>query len=166
MDRAKKTGKDYRKYQTIWAAEMTAADKRLKPWRKKAEKINKRYLAERSGSQTNTVGGDTRLNLFYSNVSTLQSMLYGSVPKIDVSRRYADSADDVARVAAETMERLLNADVAENGREYDTVLRSTLQDRLLGGLGCAKVRYSVVTHKNPETGEEEMLRESAPADYF
>jgi len=157
---------DPRKEQNIWAAEMQAATKRLKPWRKKAEKINKRFLAERTGNSTESLGGDTRLNLFYSNVSTLQSMLYGSVPKIDVSRRYADSSDDTARVAAETMERLLNADVAENGHEYDTVLRSTLQDRLLGGLGCAKIRYQLKTKIDPETGEEEMISEAAPADYF
>tara|TARA_R110002126_G_scaffold77226_5_gene192620 strand:- start:4154 stop:6148 length:1995 start_codon:yes stop_codon:yes gene_type:complete len=109
-------------------------------------------------------------------------MLYGSTPRIDVSRRYAQPKDDVGRVAAEMMERLLNLDVAENGAEIDAVFRSTLQDRLLTGLGCAKVRYEVETENvpliNPEDGmpildetgeplmEEKLVSETAPTEYY
>jgi len=155
-----------RKQQTQWASEIDAALKRLRSWQVQAEKINKRYLSERVNDTTGTIGGDTRINLFYSNVSTLEAMLYGSVPKIDVSRRYHDASDDAARVAAEVMERLLNSDLATNGKEYDTVLRSTLQDRLLSGLGSARVRYTVETQVNPQTGQEEMTNETAPIDYY
>jgi len=74
-------------------------------------------------------------------------MLYGSVPKIDVSRRYADANDDKSRVAAEIMQRLLNEDVQVNGKEIDNVLRSALQDRFTAGLGTAKVRYTYQTEQ-------------------
>jgi hypothetical protein len=125
-----------------------------------------------------------RINLFHSNVTTLMSMLYGNVPQVDVSRRYADADDDVGRVAAEMMERLLNNDISENGEEINAVLRSTLQDRLLPGLGCARVRYEaefeqveveVAVQKEgaeqPETvfemqTEERLVFEDAPCDYY
>jgi hypothetical protein len=108
-------------------------------------------------------------------------MLYGNTPKIDVSRRYAQPNDDTGRVAATIMERLLNIDVAENGAEIDAVLRSTLQDRLLCGLGCAKVRYTMESEQVPvlnaigapimdEEGEpvleEKMVSEDAPIEYY
>jgi hypothetical protein len=49
------------------------------------------------------------LNLFTANTQTLESLLFGKTPQVDVERKYADSADDIARVAAEILERLLNA---------------------------------------------------------
>ena len=48
----------------------------------------------------------SRLNLFYSNTKTLMSMLYGNLPKVDVSRRYADSADEAASANSHTHRRL------------------------------------------------------------
>jgi hypothetical protein len=71
------------------------------------------------------------------------------------------------------MERLLNNDIESNGEEVTCVLRATLQDRLLPGLGCARVRYEVETEQvsaQTETGEaiteEKMVWEDAPIDYF
>ena len=92
--------------------------------------------------------------------------MYGNLPKVDVSRAFNDQADDVARVAAMAMQRLLENDIAENGLEYNTVLRSTLLDRLLPGLGCARIRYTFDEGVNPETQQPEATNERAPADYF
>lgn len=169
----------------FWSEEITASEKARRNWHKQGDKIVKRYLDARKDTMENAQHISTvpfRLNLFYSNVTSLTSMLYGNLPKVDVSRRYDDSLDDVGRVAAEIMERLLNMDIAENGEEYNTVLRSTLQDRLLPGLGCARLRYEVetettqaeVTRVDEETGEttiemideERVVSESAPIDYF
>ena len=145
-----------------WDTQLEAAKKRIAKWAKKAERINKRYLAEkdRANQTTGYAGGTAQLNLFYANVSTLESMLYGSVPKIDVSRKYADAADDVSRVAAETMQRLLNTDMDDNFQDYDSILRSVLQDRLLAGLGVARVRYDV------ESNDDGSITEEAPIDYY
>ena len=135
------SGEQYKFY----ADEIAASEEMLQKWQKRATKIVDIYLGS-AGSVTTanelTTGSDSgSLNLFHTNIQTLSSMLYGNLPKVDVSRRYADSSDDVGRVAAETMERMLNLDIQENGSEYDSVLRSTLFDRLVSCLGCAKVRY-------------------------
>ena len=148
-----------------WAEELGSSMKARKKWWKQADKIVNRFLGEEVQATTaRENNGGFNLNLFHSNTKTLGDMLYGNTPKIDVSRRYAQADDDVGRVAAETMERLLNLDVADNGSEIDAVFRSTLQDRLLAGLGCAKVRYTVETEM--VDGEEKMISEDAPIDYY
>jgi hypothetical protein len=165
-----------------WAEELGSSMKAREKWWKRADKIVNRYIGETSQETSSRENaGGFNLNLFHSNTKTLGDMLYGNTPKIDVSRRYAQPNDDVGRVAAEMMERLLNMDVAENGAEIDAVFRSALQDRLLAGLGCAKVRYTVETEEAPvmddqgqpmldEQGqpmmEEKLLSEDAPIDYY
>ena len=149
-----------------WAEELKASLKMTEKWRKQADKIVNRFLGKRSTSSTSTKGFD--LNLFHNNVTTLSSMLYGNTPKVDVSRRYADPNDDVGRVAAEAMERLLNLDIADHGEEIDSVFRSTLQDRLLPGLGVARVRYEMESRQveTPFGIEEQLVREDAPIEYY
>ena len=103
-------------------------------------------------------------------------MLYGNLPTVDVSRRYADSSDDVGRVAAEMMERLLNLDISFHGEQYDSVLRSALLDRLTAGLGVGRVRYEfeseTIEAEVEVNGEmvveasEQMVSEDAPIDYY
>ena len=152
--------------QKYWLTEIEAAKDMFKAWHKKADKLNDRFLGKHIGRH----GADDtfKLNMFHSNVTTLRDMMYGNLPQIDVSRRYADMLDDIGRVASEAMERLLNMDMAENGAEIDTVLRYTLSDRLIGGLGCARVRYDA-TFETEETefGEEQRLvSEDAPVEYY
>jgi len=166
-----------------WQTELNASKKMVEKWHRSGDQIVNRYLGEphknKDGLSDNS---RAQLNLFHSNVTTLESMLYGNTPKIDVSRRYADANDDQARVAAEAMERLLNLDMTENSETIDAVFRSALQDRLLPGLGVARARYEVTTgkikEKAMEIGEdgvteveveverEFMIREEAPVDYW
>lgn len=155
-----------------WDAEIKASQKTLMDWKRKADRIVTRYLDARVravDTDRDNIHQQFKLNLFHSNTATLYSMLYGNLPKVDVSRRYADSSDDIGRVAAETMERLLNCDINDNGQEYDTVLRSTLLDRLTAGLGVGRVRYEVETdvQTDSELGQVEVVTsEKAPIDYF
>lgn len=131
-----------------WYTELTASEKMLRGFTQQGNEIVKRYLAEGTGARREYTAGygvgqvDFKLNLFYANTSTLESNLYGSVPKIEVSRRYQDSNDDVGRVASEILERFLNTDVAERGYEVETVLRACLNDRLTVGLGVPRIRYT------------------------
>ena len=149
----------------FWSEELKGSGTRLKNWTTQGTKIVQRYKGGNrknrgdSGDDGKGRSGGFRLNLFHSNTITLQSMLYGNLPKIDVSRKNADSNDDVGRVAAEIMERVLNTDVEDNSSTYDSVLKATLQDRLLPGLGCAKVRYEV------ELDGEQVVSEEAPVEY-
>lgn len=167
-----------------WHEEITASQKQRRRWHIDGDKIVKRFLDYRQDLQPSPDSDDAYgmcLNLFWTNVTTLQAMLYGNVPKIDVSRRFADPNDDVSRVAAEMMERLLNNDIEDNGDQVSDVLKACLQDRLLPGLGCARVRYEVETEEYSETvtttgpdglpveetiqGERTVF-EDAPIDYF
>ena len=155
-----------------WGTELKSSMKAREKWWKQADKIVNRYTGKpQSGSQAPQA--EFQLNLFHANIKTLSDTLYGNTPQIDVSRRYAQADDDVGRVAAEMMERLLNLDVADNGAEVDAVFRAALQDRLLAGLGCAKVRYTMESEQVPTTGpdgqevmEERLISEDAPVDYY
>ena len=170
----KKDPKDQYNY---WNTEMTAADKRTKVWHKQADKIVDRYVDGRT-DPINGKRSNLRLNLFNSNIKTIMSMLYGNIPRVDVSRKDTTGNDDPARVAAEMMERILRNDVSNNGQTYDSIFTSTLQDRLLSGLGVARVRYAVQTAESSVTkidGEQdgveqiqkkEVISESAPIDYY
>lgn len=131
-----------------WDREVTAARKRLKKFTTRGNTVVKRFLDERhnaattesieaTGSQSN----GARLNLFHTNVSTLQSMLYGQTPKIDVAREHQDPDDDVARVASNILQRIIEADISTSGEDMASTCRAALQDRLLPGLGVARVRY-------------------------
>jgi hypothetical protein len=162
-----------------WQAEIAASQKLLRPWHKRASKICKRYLGQHITTQQDD--HNFSLNLFYSNTKTVQDMLYSTLPKVEASRTNADSADDLARVASEIIQRMLNLDIAANGEEYDSVLRSVLQDRLLPGLGCARVRYEVETQEveipavmdidgvtviEPARTQTVVVHEDAPVEYY
>lgn len=161
-----------------WEKEYNASSKRLRNFTRQGNVIVSRFLDERTNSGSNEgvlsgVHGGMRLNLFHTNVSTLQSMLYGSTPKIDVSREHQDPDDDVARVASMLFQRILEADVASSGDDLSTALKACLQDRLLAGLGTSRVRYEFEVEEeeilDPETLElttaEMLTGESAPIDY-
>ena len=165
----KKTPTGWHKF---WEKEMAACEKRLRTFTKQGNTINDRYLDDRKGQGNDSMPTD-KLNFFHTNVYTLQCMLYGSTPQIDVSREHHDPDDDVARVAAVLYQRILQSDVEASGEDFPTALKAALQDRLLPGLGVCRVRYEVETGKvptlNPETLEieqlEQTLSEGAPVDY-
>jgi hypothetical protein len=122
-----------------WADEFEFARKANKKFEKDGKRIVKRYLDERTGDNDLIV--ESRLNIFYSNITTLQAMLYGNTPKVEVMRTFQDPKDDVARVAALMSQRILNQDIQDPADDFKVVLRSSLEDRLLPGLGAARVRY-------------------------
>ena len=168
----------------FWNTELNSSEERLKNFKNDGAKIVERFKGgkrrQNENNNSKRDGSDFRLNLFHSNVTTLQSMLYGNLPKVDCRRRYSDPDDDVGRIASMILQRLLNNDVQDNGEEYESVLRAVLQDRLLPGLGCARIRYEVTTETTTETvgtvvdgvevfeeqETEQILSEEAPIDYY
>src|SRR3954469_25779568 len=151
---------------TLWTAEFSAAKQSLKDWHERAEKIVDRYLDDRKGSTK-----QSRLNLFTANTQTLESLLFGKTPQVDVERKYADSADDIARVAAEILERLLNAGIEEDGESQSEAFRNALADRLRAGLGNVFVSFDAGEPKTvpgkpaegelPEVPDTETLPDAA-----
>ena len=159
-----------------WQKEKSAADKRLRTFARQGNAVVSRYLDERGAASTfrdTNTSTPSRLNLFWRNVSTLQSMLYGNTPKIDVSREHHDPDDDIARVAATLYQRILQTDVEASGEDLPTALKAALQDRLLPGLGICRVRYTYksvsVSVLDPQSLEpvmqDQVTDENVPVDY-
>lgn len=144
-----------------WQAELSAARESVKKWHASGRKVQAVFRDEREGEDVSA----TKWNLFAANVLTQQALLYGNTPTVNVSRKFADSNDDVARVAGEMLERALNADVERDGDSYAEALRYALEDLLLPGLGQVRVRYVAEMETLP--GREAILgadgQEMAPA---
>lgn len=136
-----------------WVKEFSAAKKSISKWHKEGDKTVSRYLDDRRGDLNDFSENTTRLNLYHANITTLMSMLYGRIPKVDVARRFADSDDDPARVAGEILSRMLNTDIEEAGEDIASVFRSCLQDRLIPGLGNARVKYQFEENDGQITNE-------------
>lgn len=125
-----------------WTAEFAYAKEFHRKWLTAGKEIVGKFLM-RDVKTNDPQAPGYNLNLFGANVKTQQDMLYGRVPQVSVDRRWADPNDKVARVASEMATRILNADIEESGEDFSTILRNCLQDRLLPGLGVARVRYEM-----------------------
>jgi hypothetical protein len=145
-----------------WATEMFAAEENQKSSIDAGDKVVKRFKDDRSDLRSD---GDTRVNLFTSNVQTLQALLYGKEPKVDVKRKFADPNDDIARLGGEVLQRLLNTDIERDSDTYATALENCLEDRLLPGMGQARVRYEAEFEDQPEVPAilDDVGQELAPA---
>jgi hypothetical protein len=139
-----------------WNDELSVAYKELKEkFHEKGDKVNKKFL-----DQDENESGDHRLNLFHANVVTLRSMLYGQTPRVEVDRRFQDQNDDVGRVASEILERLLNNDIELSTDSFIDSLRNALDDFLIPGLGCCRVRYEAKIGT-----DDTLVSETAPIEY-
>lgn len=144
-----------------WGKEIASAKKWFRKFHTRGKKVNQAFLDDYKDESETPANLVTRLNLFHSNIITLMSMLYGRVPKVEVSRRFADADDDIGRIAGEILTRILNTDIEVAGEDIASVFRSCLQDRLLPGMGSARVQYHYSAEKDSdeplidaETGEE------------
>ncbi len=164
---------------------MTSFHTRNRQFRKTGNRVIRRYRDESTSQTRNNQGerGDGslafKLNLFNSNITTLQAMLFGSTPQTDVSRRFTDPDDDVARVSALILQRILETSIEEPGANFGEVIKQSLEDRLLPGIGVARVRYEFDSETNEveailgddgeelvEAYEEESVsNENAPINY-
>lgn len=131
-----------------WGEEFGLAEESHRKWRDNGKVAVSAYLA-RDMKTSDPQAPGYNLSLFASNVNTMKSMLYGRVPQVSVDRRWADPDDQVARVASEMATRILNADIEEAGEDFSSIMKSCLEDRLLPGLGVARIRYDF------DEGEEE-----------
>lgn len=154
-----------------WAMEFEAAKRESKDFHDQGRKVVDRFL-DSKGSGSRTKGGrakERRLNLFTSNIQTLQAIVYGKTPQVDVSRKFSDYQDNVARVAGEALERIANSDIQKDSDTYSVAMNHALEDRLLPGMGNVRLRYVAEFEEgegaepilDDETGEE--LAPAVPA---
>lgn len=129
------------KLQRKWQLEVNSALKARKKWISQAEKAAKRYLGERAENET--ADTKTRVNLFHSNINIVRSILFGQIPKVDVSKRYHDPNDEEARVASEALERHLNTDIEMGSEDFEAELKDAIWDWKVPGMGQIRLRYDV-----------------------
>lgn len=121
--------------QQKWTLEIASAKKNVELFHKDGDKVIKEYLGEGGNS-------NKRLNLFYADVQTKSATLSGE-PKVRARRRHADANDEVARISADALERLLNTDVERDSDGFRRALRNARGDWQKPGLGQVRFRYVV-----------------------
>jgi hypothetical protein len=159
-----------------WSAEIEASKKELQKFQDDADKITRRYLDKRD----EWAKEESRVNLFWSTMKVLLSLLYARPPKAGVSRAFLDADDDQARVAGQIMQRLLNRSFDDQVSSWDAAIRQGIEDWLVVGMGQVWLRYEVETaletvpaQTDPLTGDElapeqtyeRIVSEDAPCDY-
>jgi hypothetical protein len=154
-----------------WGTEIESSRQELSKFHDESKRILQRYLDKRDdwGMQ------ESRVNLFWSTVKVLLSMLYARPPKADVARTFQDADDDQARVAGTMLQRILNKGFDDDVSSWDSAVRQSIEDWLVVGLGQVWLRYEVEIEEIPETidemtgmpipASERILDEDAPCDY-
>ena len=132
-----------------WGVEMDAAENFPEKFQKQADKCLKAYLDQRTNETDNT--DETHLNVYWRNTQVQRSLMYGRTPSVEVSRKFGDANDGIARLAAEIQERVLNSDIEKDADDgFSAVMGYALDDRLQTGMGIARIRYVVEHGDTPE----------------
>jgi hypothetical protein len=118
-----------------WYKCITNYERTFKKWEARTDRIIKKYKDD-SRYQSNP---NSRFNILWSNVQTIQPAIFARLPRPDVSRRFRDN-DPIGRVASMLLERALEFELEHYG-DYKAAMQQAVLDRLLGGRGTAWVRY-------------------------
>lgn len=119
-----------------WTVELTYAEKELEKFRERGRRVLRRYLDERDAVSS----ADKWFNLFHANTNIMKSALYAKIPQPEVKRKWDDYQDDLARVAAQILQRAISPDKDDPRDTFDAVMMHAVEDRLLPGLGTAWLR--------------------------
>ena len=119
-----------------WEDEITFAEKEMEKFWKSARLTIRRYIDDRDATEVQK----RWYNVFFTNVGIMEASLYDQTPEADVSRRFLDMNDDVARVGGIILQRCINQDMDEADCDFDAVMRHAVFDRLVPGLGAAWLR--------------------------
>ena len=150
---------DSAKLAAKWNQELQASKKWMAKFMERARKCERAYIDESDGGTITHGRNMSRINLFWSNVEVTLAAIYGRMPQATVDRKFRDFDDDVARVAAEMMQRILNSDIAMEYDDTAAAMRDAVQDRFIVGLGQCWCRYDCETEEyqvpafDPQTGQ-------------
>ena len=138
---------------TRWLGELREAREHTRHWHDRAKRIVQRFSDERDGDERS----GRHMNIFWSNVKTLEPALYARQPKPIVVRRY-DMDDPLVRLGSTMLERVLAYQMDEG--EFDEAIKLCRSDYLIAGQGTVWVRYDPTlgpekTPKLPVTATED-----------
>jgi len=149
-----------------WKDQIRIAGKELEKFHERGRKTQRRYLDEREANDEQS----RKFNLFWANTGVLRSALYANPPSPTVKREWDDFNDDVGRVAAEILERLLKLGLQRPRGDMDVAFAYATEDRLVPGLGQVWLRYDVTTAEQTIPGTpvtyEQIVDEDAITDYI
>jgi hypothetical protein len=141
-----------------WQKEFKASKEALEKWHESAKICDKRYRDEEARD-------DEQLNLYAAGVDVKDAVLDATSPSVEVDRRDNDQDDDVARVAAEILKRILNGDLEREDEGFPEAISLAKQDWLIPGFGLCWMRFTrtetPVAEREPQLDEEG--NELAPA---
>lgn len=133
-----------------WIQELDYAEKELRDFHQQARRTLRKFLDNRDAIDAEKKW----FNIFNTNVQIIKSSLYANIPSIEVSRRFTDMNDDVARVAATMLQRCIEQDLCEPHNDFDQMMRQAVEDRLIPGLGTAWVRLEAELEDQPPIEDE------------
>lgn len=136
-----------------WRDAIDKAGKWQAPWEDRGKKVVDRYRDEREHDTESK-----KFNILWSNVQTMQGVVYNKPPKPQVSRRYKQK-DDIGKNAALVLERALAFSV--EAYDFDALMRHAVEDYLLPGRAVARVKY-VPRYGDPRGEEGEAF---SPVEY-
>jgi len=142
-----------------WLLELKLADKRESDWRKKGERVWKRYRQHEAKRHS--------FNILWANTETLRPAVYNSLPSPDVRRRFKD-ADPLGKAASEVLSRALEYGL--DTTDFDHNIKAAVLDMLLPGRGVCRVKYvpsiSQVSNEESDEGYDERLDwEQSPIEH-
>lgn len=145
-----------------WKNQIELSKDDLRTFHESGDTITEEYLATETSAN-----GEARVNMFWANVGILKSALYGNPPKPMVTREFQDPEDDVARVAASIVERLLTTGPGGSGADMHEAFKQSIEDRLIPGMGQIWFRYDAEITNGSYMGipVEQIKDENVPCDY-
>jgi hypothetical protein len=144
-----------------WGQALEESRKFVADYHNMARRAVAAFLDSRGEYQNDRRIPNYRVNLFNSNIKTLQATLFAKMPKVEADRRFLDPNDEIARVAGEMMTRLLQNDMNDPDDGLKPALKGALEDRLVAGLGCARMKYNM-TETTPDLPGEDALPQPDP----
>jgi len=126
-----------------WSVEVQYAEKELLKFLERGRRVIRRYVDERDAMNS----ADKWFNLFWANTNIMKSALYAKIPQPEVKRKWDDYQDDLARVAAQILQRCISPDKDDPRDQFDPVMEHAVEDRLLPGLGTAWLRLETDTEE-------------------
>ncbi len=131
-----------------WVAELDAAEKREKEWRKEAGEYVELYETGKQDANP--------FNILFSNTETIAPALYNATPRPDVKRRFKD-ADPLAAHGAKVLERLISYYLDNTVGSYtpfDALMNQSVVEALVPGRGVVRFKYDAELAKSQDTESE------------